>query len=64
VTEATNAASEEFDIDGLAHAVVPVRDQSAKEIIAHINKAVVKYTAGAPPADDITLIVARRTQAV
>jgi serine phosphatase RsbU (regulator of sigma subunit) len=61
VTEAVNAASEEFDIDGLATAVVPVRHQPAKEIIAAINKAVVTHTAGAPPADDITLIVGRRT---
>jgi len=61
VTEAVNPAAIEFDIDGLASAVIPVRDQPANEIIAAINRSVVKYTAGAPPADDITLIVARRT---
>jgi serine phosphatase RsbU (regulator of sigma subunit) len=60
VTEAHNPASEEFEIDGLASAVIPVRDQAAKTIVTEINRAVVKYTAGAPPADDITLIVARR----
>jgi sigma-B regulation protein RsbU (phosphoserine phosphatase) len=61
VTEAVNPAAEEFDIDGMARAIIPVRDEPAKEIIAAINKAVVKFTAGAPPADDITLIVARCT---
>ncbi|HEX4276346.1 MAG TPA: SpoIIE family protein phosphatase, partial [Bryobacteraceae bacterium] len=60
VTEANNPAGEEFEIEGLADAVIPVRGESAKSIIGHINKAVVTYTAGAPPADDITLIVARR----
>lgn len=60
VTEASSPAGEEFEIPGLAGAVIPVRDQSAGSIIESINKAVATYTAGAPPADDVTLIVARK----
>ena len=60
VTEANNPAGDEFEIEGLAEAVIPDRNQPAAAIIGSINKAVAAYTAGAPPADDITLIVARR----
>jgi len=63
VTEASNPAGEEFEIEGLAAAVVPALGQPAGTIISRINEAVVTYTAGAPPADDITLIVARRVAA-
>jgi phosphoserine phosphatase RsbU/P len=60
VTEANNPAGDEFEIEGLAAAMIPEREQPAATIISRINKAVSTYTAGAPPADDITLIVARR----
>src|SRR5580698_1175687 len=63
VTEANNPAGDEFEIEGLAEAVIPDRNQPAAAIIAGINRAVAAYTAGAPPADDITLIVARRVAA-
>jgi serine phosphatase RsbU (regulator of sigma subunit) len=60
VTEANNPAGDEFEIEGLAAAMIPDRDQPAATIVSRINKAVAAYTAGAPPADDVTLIVARR----
>jgi len=60
VTEAKNPAGEEFEIPGLGKTVIPCRTESAASIIGCINKALVTYTRGAPPADDITLIVARR----
>ncbi|HTA45890.1 MAG TPA: SpoIIE family protein phosphatase [Bryobacteraceae bacterium] len=60
VTEANNPAGDEFEIPGLAEAVIRSRDEAASEIIRHINKSLTAYTAGAPPADDVTLIVARR----
>jgi serine phosphatase RsbU (regulator of sigma subunit) len=63
VTEAANPAGEEFEIEGLAAAVIAARRESAATVIGSVNKAVVKYTAGAPPADDVTLIVARRVPA-
>ena len=60
VTEAANPAGDEFDIDGLAAAVTPHRSEAAANIISEINKAVLVFTSGAPQADDITLIAARR----
>src|SRR5579863_3798496 len=63
VTEANNPAGDEFEIEGLAAAVIPDRSESAGTIISRINKGLLNYTKGAPPADDITLIVARRVAA-
>jgi len=63
VTEASNPAGDEFEIEGLAAATIPERNQPAATIISRINQAVATYTAGAPPSDDITLIVARRVAA-
>jgi sigma-B regulation protein RsbU (phosphoserine phosphatase) len=60
VTEANNPAGDELGVEGLAEAVMPYRNESASAIIGQINKSLVSYTVGAPPSDDITLIVARR----
>ncbi len=60
VTEANNPEGDEFEIEGLAKAVIEVRSLAAKDVIRQINEALVDYTAGAPQSDDITLIVARR----
>jgi sigma-B regulation protein RsbU (phosphoserine phosphatase) len=63
VTEAINPAGDEFEIEGLAKAVIEVRSLAAKDVIRQINEALVGFTAGAPQSDDITLIVARRVSA-
>ena len=63
VTEANNPAGDEFEIEGLAETVIRNRVECAGAIVSHINKDLVTYTAGAPPSDDITLIVARRVAA-
>jgi phosphoserine phosphatase RsbU/P len=63
VTEANNPAGDEFEIEGLSEAVIQDRHLPASAIVTRINKALVTYTAGAPPADDITVIVARRVAA-
>jgi phosphoserine phosphatase RsbU/P len=63
VTEANNPAGDEFEIEGLSAAVIRDRHLSASTIVGSINKALVAYTAGAPPSDDITVIVARRVAA-
>lgn len=60
VTEASNPSGEEFEIEGIAKAVVPCIGRSAEATLAAVNKAVSEYTAGAPPSDDVTIIVARR----
>ncbi len=60
VTEASDPSGEEFEIEGIARAVIPCIGQSAAATLAAVNTAVSAYTAGAPPSDDVTIIVARR----
>ena len=37
-----------------------LRDHKAAEIVEEVHKAVVAYAEGAPAADDITVVIARR----
>ena len=61
VTEAVRPdADEEFGEDRLAQSFSKLRDQDAQSIIESVNQQVRDFTAGAPPADDITLVVAKR----
>ena len=61
VTEAVRPdVDEEFGEDRLAQVLAGLRDQTAESIIASINQKVEDFTEGAPPADDITLVVAKR----
>ncbi|MDQ6664551.1 MAG: SpoIIE family protein phosphatase [Acidobacteriota bacterium] len=61
VTEAATPDDEEFEIEELAAVLAARRNETARTIVAAVNEAVTEWTKGAPPADDITLIVARRT---
>jgi sigma-B regulation protein RsbU (phosphoserine phosphatase) len=60
VTEAADPAGEEFE-DRLPELAVKVRDRSAAEIVQAVHEAVRDWIAGQPPADDVTVVVARRT---
>jgi serine phosphatase RsbU (regulator of sigma subunit) len=60
VTEANNANEEEFGDERFAEVLKANREKSAPEIVAAVNRALTEFAAGSPPADDITLIVARR----
>jgi sigma-B regulation protein RsbU (phosphoserine phosphatase) len=61
VTEASRPdVDEEFGEDRLAATLAELSCESAKSIIEAINQRVHDFTGGAPPADDITLVVARR----
>jgi sigma-B regulation protein RsbU (phosphoserine phosphatase) len=61
VTEAVRPdADEEFGEDRLAQVLAGLRNQSAESIIADINQRVEDFTCGCAPADDITLVVAKR----
>ncbi|HTW64556.1 MAG TPA: SpoIIE family protein phosphatase [Bryobacteraceae bacterium] len=61
VTEPVRPGSdEEFGEDRLAQSFSKLRGQDAHSIIECINQQVNEFTAGSPPADDITLVVARR----
>jgi len=60
VTEANNGQEEEFGDERFAEVLTANRQKSAVEIVAAVNQALTEFAAGSPPADDITLIVARR----
>jgi phosphoserine phosphatase RsbU/P len=60
VTEATNPASEEFEEERLIAVLGGHRTESSAAIVEAINRAIAEWGAGSPPADDLTLIVARR----
>jgi serine phosphatase RsbU (regulator of sigma subunit) len=60
VTEAVDPNDQDFGEQRLADLVASLRDRPAKEIVEAIHSAVAKFTQGAPPADDITVVVARR----
>ena len=60
VTEAPNANDEEYGDARLADLVAGMSKRSAREIVDAVHASVGTYTEGAPPADDITVMVARR----
>jgi serine phosphatase RsbU (regulator of sigma subunit) len=60
VTEANNVAYEEFDEERFIEVLQANRTRSAQEIVQAVINAVTEFTAGAPQADDITLLVAKR----
>ena len=60
VTEAGNAANEDFGVERLVNTVWANRERSSAEIVTAVNTALTEYTASAPQSDDITMIVARR----
>lgn len=60
VTEATNAANEEFEEERLIEVLLANRDKSAQEIISAVTSAVAAFASGAPSADDLTLVAAKR----
>lgn len=60
VTEATNSAYEEFDEERFIQVLQRNRQEPASKIVQAVTGALAEFTAGAPQADDITLLVAKR----
>jgi serine phosphatase RsbU (regulator of sigma subunit) len=60
VTEANDASREEFGEDRLELTLTANREKSAGEMVRAITNAVTDFAAGAPVADDLTLVVVRR----
>ncbi len=61
VTEASKVdIDEEFGEDRLAEVVRANSELPAEAIVSAVNEAVTTFTHGAPPADDITVVIARR----
>lgn len=60
VTEATNPADEEYGEERFTEELQRHRGESAEAIVRAVIDSVKKFAAGAPQADDITVIVAKR----
>jgi serine phosphatase RsbU (regulator of sigma subunit) len=60
VTEANNPAYDEFDEERLIEVLRAHRNEPATQIVQAVIQAVTEFAAGAPQADDITLLVAKR----
>lgn len=63
VTEAVNAADEEFGEERLLSVVRAAGNNSAHAIVEAVHNAVRDFTAGQPQADDITVVAVVRQQA-
>jgi serine phosphatase RsbU (regulator of sigma subunit) len=61
LTEATNPAGEEFDEGRVMDLLRENRHRHAQEIAEAITNGVTVFMDGAPAADDLTLVVAKRT---
>jgi sigma-B regulation protein RsbU (phosphoserine phosphatase) len=60
VTEAQNPTEDEFGEDRFGDVLRENRSKSAAEIVLAVNAALAQWAAGANPADDITMVVAKR----
>jgi serine phosphatase RsbU (regulator of sigma subunit) len=60
VTEATNSSFDEFGEERLIEVLKQHRGEPAAEIVEAATKALAEFAAGAPQADDITLMVGKR----
>jgi phosphoserine phosphatase RsbU/P len=60
VTEAADPQGDDFGEQRLGELVASLRDRPSSEIVKAIHDAVTAFTQGAPAADDITVVVARR----
>ena len=60
VTEANNPNFDEFGEERLIEILRANRTVPAMAIVDAVNNALTEFAAGAPQADDITLVVAKR----
>jgi len=60
VTEANNANYDEFGEERFIEVLWRNRLEPAEAIAEAVTNALTAFAAGAPPADDITLVVAKR----
>jgi serine phosphatase RsbU (regulator of sigma subunit)/putative methionine-R-sulfoxide reductase with GAF domain len=62
VTEAINAADEPFGVARLIEVVAAQCERAASELLQAITDALLAFTEGGPPFDDVTLVVIKRTE--
>ncbi len=59
ISEAGASSGREFGADALARVILGDRDRDAAGLVSAISNEVDRFTAGAPPDDDRTLVVAK-----
>ena len=64
VTEATSPQEDEFGEERLLKILMGPFSRSAREVVEGVKRALAEWSAGTAPADDITLVVARRSRSV
>jgi serine phosphatase RsbU (regulator of sigma subunit) len=62
VTEAVNTAEEPFGVPRLIEVVLAQRERCAAEMLDAISEALLAFTEGLPPFDDVTLVVIKRAE--
>jgi len=62
VTEATNPKEDEYGEDRFIEVLKENRDQPALAIVDAVTNSLMAWSAGSPPADDVTLMVAKRLE--
>lgn len=60
ITESTDESGNEFDVEHLRNALLQTKNQSPSDIVDTIHRNIVRYTNGAPPSDDRTVLALRR----
>jgi sigma-B regulation protein RsbU (phosphoserine phosphatase) len=60
VTEAQNPKEEEFGEERFEAVLTANRKKSAEEIVLAVNASLGEWAEGGPPADDITMVIAKR----
>jgi len=60
VTEANNVNNDEYGEDRFIDVLKEHRNRPASDIVDAVTKSLAEFAAGAPQADDITLVVAKR----
>jgi sigma-B regulation protein RsbU (phosphoserine phosphatase) len=61
VVETPNRADEEFGEERLIRILTARRAENLDEIIRHVLEELENWSGGAPPHDDVTLVLARAT---
>lgn len=59
--EAANPREEQFGVERACQLLRSARDMPPAEMIARLHQAVVKFTDGQPQADDLTVVIIRKT---
>ena len=59
ITESTDESENEYDLSRLCEALLQRKDQSPSDLMEGIHKDIVRYTSGAQPNDDRTMLALR-----